>query len=115
MFIPVYQLDSFKTEQEALQSAEMTSEDLKHSMAAIVVSGDAAQNSMAKMITGDGTVVFVYDADGRVSVWFSNDYWEYPELDDAKELIESVEGGIPAEYWAIFETVDDKNLGDAFH
>ncbi|MBU9844948.1 hypothetical protein [Rahnella ecdela] len=104
MFIPAYQLDSFKSEQEALTSAEMSVEDLKHSVPAIAVSGDVAENSPAKVIAGDGTVVFVYETDGRLSLWFSDDYWECAGLDDAEELIESVEGGISAEHWAIFET-----------
>jgi hypothetical protein len=104
MFIPAYQLDSYKSEQEALTSAEMSVEDLKHSVPAIAVSGDVAENSPAKVIEGDGTVVFVYETDGRVSLWFSDDYWGCPDLDTAEELIESVEGGIRAEHWAIFET-----------
>lgn len=103
MFIPAYQLDSFKTEKEALESSGMTIEDLKNSVTATVVCGDALQKSEVRIIAGDGTVIFVYDTDGRVSVWFSDDYWECPELDDAEELIESVAGGIPAEYWAVFE------------
>lgn len=108
MFFPAYQLDSFKTEQEALKSADMTSEDLKHSIPATVISGDIPENCTAKMIAGDGVLVFSYNTDGRVSVWFSDDYWECPTLADAQELITSIEGGIPAEFWATFEIMDYK-------
>lgn len=115
MFFPAYQLGSFETEQEALQFVEMTTEDLNHSVAGFAVSGDVIQKSAAKMITGDGTVIFEYDTEGRVNVWFCDDYWECPELDDAEELIESVEGGIPAEKWAIFQSSDNKILSVNIH
>ena len=105
MFFPAYQLDSFKTENEALQSGELTSEDLNLSLPAVAVSGDAQENSVVKIVKGEGNFVFVYTSDQLISVWFCDDYWECEELADAEELIGSVEGGIPAEYWAVFETI----------
>lgn len=107
MFFPAYQLDIFKSESEALESVELTTENLKESLVGAVVSGDAPDKSNIRIVKGDGTMIFFYLPDQSVSVWFSDDYWECDELDEAQELIESVEGGIPAEYWAIFSTKAD--------
>lgn len=115
MFFPAYQLDSFTSESEALQSMELTSEDLKLSQAATAVSGEVPESSKVKIVKSDETIIFVYHSDKSVSVWFSDDYWECEALENAEELIESVEGGIPAEYWAVFETRTDNFGSNLIH
>lgn len=103
MFLPAYQLDLYKNESEALESVEQTAENLKLSLPVCAVSGEASKKSIIKVVKDGGSFIFVYQPDTSVSVWFSEDYWECDALEDAEEFISSVEGGIPALYWAVFE------------
>lgn len=104
MFFPAYQLNSFKSESEALHSVELTSENLKLSLPAFAVSGDVPKQGTIKIVKGDGNFVFFYHPDTSISVWFSDDYWECEAQEYAVEFIASMEGSFPAEYWAVFET-----------
>lgn len=55
-----------------------------------------------KYIKIDGIYFIVCHLDGEISLWYSDDNWKSSTIDDAEDIIDSVESGIGADFGAIF-------------
>lgn len=102
MFIPAYKIDEFRTDKEALSFLEIKVETLNPSFDVKIISGEIPPNSSVKLITPDEPVLLVYHSNG-VDLWVSDSNWFCEQLDEAEEVIESIENGIRAEFWAVFK------------
>ncbi|EJX9844068.1 hypothetical protein OE408_004006, partial [Salmonella enterica] len=102
MFFPAYKVNSSKSLNEVAQSIGVNIDTLQSSFTCIIVRSEHLKDEKVKYIKKDDIHFVVYHLDGEISLWYGDDNWKSSTIDDAEDIIDSVESGIGANFWAIF-------------
>ncbi|ECE6019217.1 hypothetical protein DL121_13380 [Salmonella enterica subsp. enterica] len=102
MLFPAYKVSSSNSINEVAQSIGVDIDTLQDCFTCIIAKNEHLKGEIVKYIKIDGIYFIVYHLDGEISLWYSDDNWESSTIDDAEDIIDSVESGIGADFWAIF-------------
>lgn len=102
MFFPAYKVSSSNSINEVIQSIGVGSDTLQDCFTCVIAKNEHLKGETVKYIKIDGIYFIVYHLDGEISLWYSDDNWKSPTIDDGEDMIDSVESGIRANLWTIF-------------
>lgn len=102
MFFPAYKVNSSKSVNGVAQSIGVNIDTLQNGFTCIIARNEHLKDEIVKYIKKDDFYFVVYHLDGEISLWYSDNNWKSSTIDDAEDIIDSVESGVGADFRTIF-------------